>query len=56
MDFAVRIYGVTKQFPRDELYGLTSQLRRAAVSIPSNVSEGHRQGAKAYAHYVIPNP
>jgi hypothetical protein len=33
MDFAVRIYGVTKVFPRDELYGLTSQLRRAAVTL-----------------------
>ena len=52
MDFAVRIYGLTKQFPRSELYGLTSQLRRAAVAIPSNISEGHRQGTNAYVHFV----
>jgi four helix bundle protein len=52
MDLAVTIYAVTKTFPREELYGLTSQLRRAAVSVPSNISEGHQQGTKAYAHFV----
>ena len=52
MDFTVRIYEVSKGFPRNELYGLTSQIRRAAVAIPSNVSEGHRQSTKTYSHYV----
>lgn len=40
MDFAVNVYQLTKTFPREELYALTSQLRRAAVSAPSNIAEG----------------
>src|SRR5271167_983008 len=40
MKFAVEVYRVTAQFPRHELYGLSQQLRRAAVSIPSNIAEG----------------
>ena len=50
--FVIRIYELTKQFPPDERYGLTAQLRRAAVAIPSNVSEGHQYKDKAYAHFV----
>ena len=52
MDLAVLVYGLTKTFPREELYGLSSQLRRAVISIPSNISEGHQQGTKSYAHFV----
>jgi four helix bundle protein len=40
MDFAVNVYELTRTFPQEELYALTSQLRRAAVSAPSNIAEG----------------
>ena len=40
MDLAVRIYSLTRQFPVDERYGITSQMRRAACSIPANIAEG----------------
>jgi four helix bundle protein len=40
MDLAVAIYAVTKTFPKEEMYALSSQLRRAAVSVPSNIAEG----------------
>src|SRR5437870_537375 len=53
MALAEDVYALTRTFPREELFGLTSQLRRAAVAIPSNVAEGHRHGTNAYRHYVI---
>ena len=40
MDLVERIYEVTRKLPHEEIYGLTSQLRRAAVSVPSNIAEG----------------
>ncbi len=48
-----RIYEMTEPFPKHEVFGLTSQLRRAAVSIPSNLAEGAgRGGKKEFAHFV----
>lgn len=41
MDLAVSSYEITNRFPRSELFGLTSQIRRAAASIPANIAEGH---------------
>ena len=40
MDLAIRVYDLSAKFPADERYGLISQIRRCAVSIPSNISEG----------------
>jgi four helix bundle protein len=52
-DFADQIYDVTRSFPADERYGLTSQLRRASVSISSNIAEGSgRSSNKDFAHFV----
>jgi len=44
--FVLEVYRVTKNFPKDETYGLTSQFRRASVSIPANIAEGFRKRGK----------
>ena len=52
MDLAVCVYAHTEKFPRSEMYGLTSQIRRAAVSIPSNIAEGKAIGGQSYPRHL----
>jgi four helix bundle protein len=53
MDLAERIYRLTQKFPKEERYGLVSQMRRAAVSVPSNIAEGQaRQGTREFLQFV----
>ena len=52
MDLAERVYAGTDKFPRAEMYGLTSQIRKAAVSIPSNIAEGKAVGGQNYPRHV----
>ena len=53
MQLAKAIYQLTAGFPSEERYGLAQQMRRAAVSIPSNIAEGAgRNGAKEYLHFI----
>ena len=48
------IYEITKKFPKDEIWGLTSQMRRAAVSIPSNIAEGsQRTSQKEFGNFIL---
>src|ERR1035437_1733915 len=46
ISLTVEIYKITEDFPREEIYGLTSQMRRATVSIPSNIAEGRNRGTR----------
>ena len=48
MDLVEAVYGLTARFPRDEMYGLTSQMRRASISIPSNIAEGYGREQSGY--------
>lgn len=53
MDLVAQVYSLTNRFPKEELYGLTSQLRRAAISIPSNIAEGAaRQSRKEFVQFL----
>lgn len=53
IDLVVEIYNITNKFPKAELYGLTNQMRRAVVSIPSNIAEGYmRKSRKEYIQFL----
>lgn len=53
MDLAEDVYRVTSEFPREEMYRLTSQLIRAVISVPANIAEGHARGTRRdYANFL----
>ena len=53
LDLSLQVYEATKSFPKEEIYGLISQIRRCAVSIPSNIAEGStRQGGREYIRFL----
>jgi four helix bundle protein len=53
MDFVMDVYRTSKGFPRDELYGLASQLRRAAVGVPTNIAEGQARLSADEFYYFL---
>ena len=53
ISFVTNIYRCSSSYPKSELYGLTNQIRRASVSIPSNIAEGHdRKSLKSYIYFL----
>ena len=57
MDLAIGAYRMSRTFPKEEMFVLTAQVRRAAISIASNTAEGHAPQGREYCHYLLtPNP
>jgi four helix bundle protein len=52
IQFAKTVYLLTRQFPREEMFGLTSQMRRAVVSVSSNIAEGHARQGREFAYFL----
>ncbi|OGZ69429.1 MAG: hypothetical protein A3D35_03490 [Candidatus Staskawiczbacteria bacterium RIFCSPHIGHO2_02_FULL_34_9] len=54
MDLVILIYEMTKKFPREEIYGISGQMKRAVISIPSNIAEGSRRSSrKDFRNFLI---
>ena len=53
IDFVTTVYKITEEYPKTEIYGLTNQVRRAVVSVPSNIAEGAaRTSKKEFSHFL----
>ena len=52
MDIVVEVYQQMKKMPKEEIYSLTDQIKRAAVSVPSNIAEGQARGTKEFIHFL----
>lgn len=52
VDLAVDVYALTRTFPRSEIYGVSSQLQRATVSVASNIAEGHAKSTASYLNHL----
>jgi four helix bundle protein len=55
MDLVTAVYRASQGFPKEEIFGLVSQIRRAAVSVPSNIAEGHARTSKKEFQYFLSN-
>lgn len=53
IDLVLKVYELTKSFPSEELFSITNQIKRATISIPSNIAEGYgRNTEKSFSHYI----
>ena len=53
MELAMEVYKISKELPHEEMYSLSSQIKRSAISIPSNIAEGHKRGTKDFVRFLI---